>query len=1041
MAMDYRNLNEVCIKDSYQMPKIQDLTDALEGAVWFSCLDCCSAFHQIPLADERSKDLTSFTVPGGGLWRFTVMPFGFCNSPAVWSRFIDGLLTQYEFACALVYMDDILVYTKGTAEEHIAKLDAIFDVLDAHGIKLKASKMKLGLRELQYLGVLVGENGIRPDPAKTKAVDKLPFPTTIHELRQVCGSFSYYRRFVKNVAEIEGPLRAMRGKNVNNKKDKHKHLAPTPEAVNAFAKLKQAICSDTVLSYPDWTLPFHVQCDASDKGLGTILCQVGAENQERVIMYASRSLTDVEKRYCTYEKECLSLVWSFKIFHQYLYGRKSIVTTDCQALKWLLNAPESRRIAPWVMQLQQYSFDIVHKPGKFHTNADGLSRSPLESTQPYGEDPIDELYEATATKEQILTNVADAIAGCASLATAKTVSNTLFTKVVLAVAAHAEGKPSAPMVVEHEVFSVDAEVLKKLQDETGETEADFERLTRHRDAEKCNGLWCIRKDDHLRAIVPNKAKAAVMAQNHNLPLAGHNGVRRTIRTICQNYYWRGMTKDIKRWIGACSLCTKRKTPRPIHAGMRDIVLATRANQTWAIDIVGPLPETDEGHKWMLTCVDAFTRWPIVTPLRDRSEKSIVNALYITVTERGRPETILSDQGKELIGKAVKSLCKQWQIRKIQTGGYNPTGNSSVERFHRYLLASLTILSDQTTPDWTEFLPATLFAYRVSVNDSTGSSPYVMEHGRDANLPQGLDINVKEFANISEHADAVASKLREAWTVARTMQHNAAVANKQRRPEGLPVSLKKGDEVYLWAYSSKNKRLFRTRPSAAETDEDKARRLALETVRLPTKLSNRWKGPFVVTHRVSELYCIIDEDGVEKNYHVNRLTKHHSWDSLNSDTSDWLQKGGVLPSQKEKITLRIQPDGVHNSEVRTGDFIVFPMQMSDNNPWPVGIGKVTNAENKDDIAFHYWGNTKANFNGVLHPCWLDSSDSKIYYRDSKMHNRHTAVTSNNYTDIVGTNDLICVMPTLLNNGRLREEAKQAIALDPRVVETWKKTMLM
>lgn len=151
VVVDMRELNKQTVRDVYQMPKISDLNDALAGAEWFSAADCCSAYHQIPLADERSKDLTSFSIPGGGLWRFRMMCLGLVNAPAVWSRFIDTALSQYRWDFILTYMDnDILAYTKGHIDKHIDHLELFFDKLDDHGIKLKASKLLLGRKALAW---------------------------------------------------------------------------------------------------------------------------------------------------------------------------------------------------------------------------------------------------------------------------------------------------------------------------------------------------------------------------------------------------------------------------------------------------------------------------------------------------------------------------------------------------------------------------------------------------------------------------------------------------------------------------------------------------------------------------------------------------------------------------------------------------------------------------------------------------------------------------------------------------------------------------
>ena len=174
MAVDYRQLNQQTVKDSYPMPRIQDLTDNLRGTKWFTGIDCVQAFHQIPMADERSKDLTTFRAPSGGLYRFRYMPFGLVNAMAVWSRFIDTVMGQYQFKFVLCYTDDCLVYTKSdNVDDHLRDVGAVLDQLHKNGIKVKASKLQLG-REIPFLGVY----SKRQESSRTK---KRPKPlTTFH---------------------------------------------------------------------------------------------------------------------------------------------------------------------------------------------------------------------------------------------------------------------------------------------------------------------------------------------------------------------------------------------------------------------------------------------------------------------------------------------------------------------------------------------------------------------------------------------------------------------------------------------------------------------------------------------------------------------------------------------------------------------------------------------------------------------------------------------------------------------------------------------
>ena len=235
-----------------------------------------------------------------------------------------------------------------------------------------------------------------------------------------------------------------------------------------------------------------------------------------------------------------------------------------------------------------------------------------------------------------------------------------------------------------------------------------------------------------------------------------------------------MSKDIRRWILACSGCSKRKKARPMGAGLTEINQATRPWQTVGIDIVGKLPLTSNGNKWILTMVDHFTRWPIAIPIPDRESATIAKAIFDNlVTVHGPPQTILSDQGRELISKGMEALCSRWGIKKVKTGGYNPTGNANCERFHKYLNSSMTIIRNRQTPsDWDEYLQAVLFSYRCSVNDATGYSPYFLLNGRTPTIPSDLsfDILETEYKSKEDYVQKMIERLRTAFSLARRQQY-------------------------------------------------------------------------------------------------------------------------------------------------------------------------------------------------------------------------------------------------------------------------------
>jgi len=280
---------------------------------------------------------------------------------------MNEILKDWLDEFVVVYIDDIMIYSK-TFEEHLEHIEKILKKLREVNLMLKLSKCKWGERNIEFLGHVVGNDGLKPDPGKIDKIKNLPIPTTQKGVRSVLGLCGYYRKFVRGFSKIAKPL--------NELLKKVKQFEWTESQQKAFEELKEKLIQYPILSYPDYEKEFILITDASGRGLGAVLSQLNGDGKEIVIAYASRSLVQAEKNYPITDQECLAIMWAIEHFHKYLIGKKFMIITDHSALKTLKTAkiPTKGRRARWIMELQQYDFEIKHRSGKENSNADGLSR-------------------------------------------------------------------------------------------------------------------------------------------------------------------------------------------------------------------------------------------------------------------------------------------------------------------------------------------------------------------------------------------------------------------------------------------------------------------------------------------------------------------------------------------------------------------------------------------------------------------------------------------------------------------------------------------
>lgn len=364
-CIDYRKLNAVTKDQVFPIPNIDERIEKVSAARYISTLDLVRGYWQVPLS-ERAQRYATFVTPFG-TFAPTVLSFGLKNAPFCFSSLMSRVLRGMD-DYAVPYLDDVAVFSNSW-EEHIEHLKSVLTRLQEAGLTVKPEKCQLGRREVSYLGHVVGNGLRRPSEIKLLAISGYPHPTTKTDVRAFLGLVGYYRQYIGEYSELASPLTdALR-------KTEPERVAWNDTREQAFQALKNALMSDPVLRSPDYSKEFIIQCDASNRGMGAVLCQKDDQENEHPIVFVSRKLTCREEAYSASEKECACLVWAVQKLSCYVSGSKFIVETDHCPLTWLKNmSGKNGRLLRWSLALQQFSFEVRYKRGKLNSNADGLSR-------------------------------------------------------------------------------------------------------------------------------------------------------------------------------------------------------------------------------------------------------------------------------------------------------------------------------------------------------------------------------------------------------------------------------------------------------------------------------------------------------------------------------------------------------------------------------------------------------------------------------------------------------------------------------------------
>ena len=883
LCVDYRAVNAITYKDTYPLPHIDTCLGSMDGAVYYSTLDLRSGYHNIPIA-RVDKDKTAF-ITRRGCFRYKRLPFGLTTAPSVFQRLMDLALCGLTYFSCLVYLDDIIVFAKDFST-HMQRLREVFERLRKANLKLHVNKCFLFQRKVSFLGHVLSEAGIEVQQEKVAAVKDWPTPKNLSELRSYLGLCSYYRRFIANFADIAAPLHALQRKGIEFKWGR--------EQDDAFQLLKERHISAPILGMPTDEGTYVLDTDASDVGLGSVLSQRQGE-REVVIAYASRTLSKPEHNYDVTKRELLAIVFGLRTYRQYLLGKPFVIRTDHSALRWLRTTPEPMaQLARWLTFIEQFSFEIEHRAGVRHGNADGLSRRPTDEG------------EGAAVRGSVTTKESENALKAESLAS-DAVGETTLAQLQMndpdigPIARLRSQQTDRPRI---EAVSAESPFTKRLVSEWETLEVIDGLLYRrfsYRDG----------RPDALQLLVPRVKRKDFLERTHAGMGGGHLGVRRTLDQVRRRAFWPGWRRDVRKFVRQCVKCNgyfRGKLPR---TGPLQPMLTGAPFERLHLDLTGPHPRSRRGSVFIISVIDPFSKWAECFPAPNKEANTIARILVEQVICRfGVPLSLLTDNTRELGGDVMTAICHLLGVEKLRTTVYKASTNAAVERFHRTLNSMLGRMIEDNEKDWDMLLPYVMAAYRSSRHEATGFTPNYLLLGREVHAPVDLVYETPEVVASSSYeaySDELENRFQYAYALVR--DHLGEAAKRSKRYYDLHVRPRRfsvGDWVYYY-----NPRKYTGKQE---------------------KWARKYSGPYLVVKVVGPVNVVLQKTKRSKSFmvHVDKVKPYEadelprSWlDEVNDDAAaeskvgveelhlDWQDRSGsdTVAVDQETRDLELAETGV------------------------------------------------------------------------------------------------------------------------------------
>lgn len=612
ICMDPRELNKALMREHYTIPVLDDMLHELSDSRFFSKADLAAGYWHVRL-DYESSMMTTFQTCHG-LYRWCRLPFGLSVSSEIFQKklieAINGL------SGVLCIADDIVIHGK-TKEQHDQNLENFLARCMEKGIKLNKNKFELRMKEITFMGHRVTQEGLKSDPEKIRAIQDMPRPANVCELQRFLGMVNYLAKFVQNMTSVLHPLHNLL------KADTTWIWSDTQEA--AFMEIKDMLTKAPVLAFYNPAEDLVLENDASEYGLGSALFQKG-----RPVAFASRSLTEVERRYAQIEKEMLGVSFGLQKFHAYTYGRHVHVITDHKPLVAIVKKPLSkapRRLQALLLRTQEYNYSLSYQPGPSIPVADQLSRAPLAEK---------------ATSEVVHVN------------------NLSFQSIKI------DELEAIRMATEKDstLCELKDTIMKGWPIHKAELSEALTQFHSYRDELVVQDGIILRGE---RVVIPLSMRKDIKKKVH----AGHGGINSCLRRARELVYWPRMSAEIRQYVESCSVCAEfstKQAPEPLQ--VHEV-----PKRPW--ERVGTDLFAIEGRNYLIT-VDYFSQFFEIDFLSDTTSQAVITKLKNQFARHGIPDVLVSDGGPQYSSQSFKEFSETWGfVHKFSSPG-NSKANGCAE---------------------------------------------------------------------------------------------------------------------------------------------------------------------------------------------------------------------------------------------------------------------------------------------------------------------------------------------------------------------------